>query len=106
VIGIRLLLYLCLRGRMFRGETVWRISFGGGVGCVVEWWWWWWFVFEVVVAAAMMCGRGGVSVCLGVRGAVLVGFRWVIADQVSKRFADRSFFKGWLDGGCFLWWLW
>ena len=62
--------------------------------------------FEVVVAATMMCGRGGVSVCLGVHGAVLVWFQWVVADLVSKRFADGSFFKGWLDGGCFLWWLW
>jgi len=27
-------------------------------------------------------------------------FVWVVTDLVSKRFADESFFRGWLGGGC------
>jgi len=64
--------------------------------------------FEVVVA--MMCGRGGVSVCVGVRGAVSMWFGWGVADLVLKRLADGSFLRGvvgvgWLGGGWLLWWL-
>jgi len=63
----------------------------------------------LVVVAAMICGRGGVSVCESVRGAVLVWLGWGVAELVSKRLADRSFFEG---GWCclvrrrvFVWWL-
>jgi len=32
VVGFRLPLVLCLRGRLFLGEAVWRVSFSGGDG--------------------------------------------------------------------------
>jgi hypothetical protein len=49
--------------------------------------------FEVVVVAAMMCGREGVTVCVGVRGDWLGGVQTFCGREL--------FFRGWLGGGCF-----
>jgi len=98
VVGFRLPLDLCLCGRRFLGEAVWRDSFGGGV--VVEGWCWWfvlrWLWWRRSCVAVVVFRFLSVYV-----GASLVGF-WMGGHRSGvETLCGREFFSRGLGGGCF-----